>query len=148
MSIRQAIQDGIKEAMKNKDHDRLECLRMAKAALLLKEKEAARTEELSDSDAIAALRGEIRKRHQSIEAFLQVNQAEEARKLGIEIAVLEEYLPKQLSADDIEAKVREYLAAHPEMNHAGKLTGAMKKELGDLADGKVLNEVCRNVLGQ
>ena len=43
--------------------------------------------------------------------------------------------------------MRAYLAEHPEMNHPGKLTGAMKKELGDLADGKILNEVCKKALG-
>ena len=48
---------------------------------------------------------------------------------------------------DGDADLRAFLAEHPDMNHAGKLTGALKKELGDAADGKVLNEVCRRVLG-
>ena len=52
-----------------------------------------------------------------------------------------------MSAEEIEAKVRAYLAEHPELNHPGKLTGAMKKELGDTAVGKALNEICKRVLG-
>ena len=63
-----------------------------------------------------------------------------------EIAVLESFLPRQLGEAEIEAKVRACLEAHPELNHAGKLTGVLKKELGDLADGKALNAVCRRVL--
>ncbi len=63
-----------------------------------------------------------------------------------EIRVLEEFLPQQLSADQIEEKVRAYLSAHPDIDQAGKLTGALKKELGDQADGKLLNEICRKVL--
>ncbi|MBP8131537.1 MAG: GatB/YqeY domain-containing protein [Candidatus Hydrogenedentes bacterium] len=147
MSIKKAIQDAIKEAMKNKDHDRLECLRMAKGALLLKEKEGPKGE-LEEADAVAALRGEIKKRHNSIETFRSVGQEEVARKTEVEIAIFEEFLPKQLGAGQVEERVRAFLAEHPDMNHAGKLTGALKKEMGDLADGKMLNEICRKVLGQ
>ena len=146
MSIKSAVQEAMKDAMKSKDTLRLECLRMAKGALLLKEKESAKEQELTNEDAVAALRSEIRKRQQSIETFVKVGQQEAADRAAAEIAILEEFLPKQLSEADIEAKVRAYLAEHPEMNHAGKLTGAMKKELGDLADGKVLNAVCKRVV--
>ena len=96
---------------------------------------------------MAALRGEIKKRQQSIEIFREHGKEAEAVATENEIRIIEEFLPKQLSAEELEAKVRAYLAEHPEMNHAGKLTGALKKELGDLADGKLLNEACRKVLG-
>ncbi|HOD33630.1 MAG TPA: exodeoxyribonuclease V subunit gamma, partial [Holophaga sp.] len=108
MSIKQAIQDAIKEAMKNKDHDRLECLRMAKGALLLKEKEGPKGE-LEEADAVAALRGEIKKRHNSIETFRSVGQEEVARKTEVEIAIFEEFLPKQLGAGQVEERVRAFL---------------------------------------
>ncbi len=52
-----------------------------------------------------------------------------------------------MSAEELEAYVKNYLAEHPEMNHAGKLTGAIKKELGDRVDGKMLNEICRKAVG-
>lgn len=145
MSIKERIQAGIKEAMKSKDAARLACLRMAKGALLLKEK--ASSEALTDEAAVEAVRGEVRKRRQSIEIFREYGKDSEAAVTEEEIRVLEEFLPKQLSADELEARAKDYLAEHPEINHAGKLTGALKKELGDLADGKMLNEVCRKVLG-
>ena len=146
MSIKSDLQTALKEAMKNKEVDRLACLRMAKGALLLKEKEGAKDQELSDEEAIKALRGEARKRQQSIETYKEVGRDDEVAKLIAEIAVLGEFLPKQLSREQIEERVRAYLADHPDVNHPGKLTGALKKELGDQANGKTLNEVCRAAL--
>lgn len=145
MTIVDRVQEAIKEATKSRNQARLECLRMAKAAFLLKEKEKG--QKPNDEVATAVLRAEVKKRQQSIEIFKQHGRADAVAATEAEIAVLEEFLPKQLSAEETEARVRAFLAAHPDMNHAGKLTGAMKKELGDLVDGKILNEVCRKVLG-
>jgi uncharacterized protein YqeY len=147
MSIKADVQNALKEAMKNKDHARLEVLRMAKGALLLKEKEGAKENEITDDEAMAAIRSEIKKRQQTIEALAGKGRDADIAIAEQEITVLEEFLPRQLSEAEVEAKVRAYLAEHPDMNHAGKLTGAMKKELGETVDGKVLNEVCRKVVG-
>ena len=145
MSIKERIQEEMTKAMKNQDKFRLECLRMAKAAILVKEKEssAALTDEMSSS----AIRSEVKKRQQSIEVFRQIGKEEDAKSAEREILIFEEFLPKQLSQEEIEARVRAYLTEHPEVNHPGKLTGAMKKELADAADGKLLNEICKKVLG-
>ncbi len=143
-SIKQRVEDAIKEATKKRLQVRLESLRLAKGALLLKEKEGAGA--LTEESAVAVLRAEVKKRQQSIEVFRQVNRPDSVAATEAEIAVLEEFLPRQLSAADLEKRVRDFLAAHPDLNHAGKLTGAMKKELGDLADGRMLNEICRKVL--
>lgn len=144
MSIKDQVQSAIKEAMKNREATRLECLRLAKGALLVKEKESPAA--LTDEVAIAVLRAEVKKRLQSIEIFREHAKEDEAKATEEEIRVLEEFLPPQLSSDQIEEKVRAYLAEHPDIDHAGKLTGALKKELGDQADGKLLNEICRKVL--
>ena len=144
MSIAESVQNAIKEAMKSKDHVRLECLRMVKGALLLKGKETG--SDVSDPEAVVVLRSEVRKRQQSLDIFREHGKTDEAAATENEITIIEGFLPKQLSADDLEARVRAYYAEHPELNHAGKLTGALKKELGDLADGKMLNDVCRKVV--
>lgn len=147
MSIKADIQEAIKQAMKAKNTPRLECLRLAKGAILLKEKAGPKEQEITDEEAVAALRSEVRKRHDSIETYCGLGKEEEVLKLEQEVRVLEEFLPKQLTEQQLEEKVRAYLGEHPEINHAGKLTGALKKELGDQADGKLLNEICRKVLG-
>jgi len=147
MSIKERIQEALKEAMRNQDKVRLESLRLAKAALLLKEKETPKEHALTDEEAAAALRAEVKKRRQSIETYQSVGRTDVVQQLEAEIAVFEEFLPKQLSEEELEARVRAYLAEHPDLNHPGKLTGALKKELGPLADGKMLNDICRKVLG-
>lgn len=141
------IQEAMKQAMKDRDTTRLETLRMVKSALLLKEKSTARDEEMSDEEGISALRSEVRKRKDSIEVYRQLGKMDEVTKLEKEIAVIEEFLPQQMSRDEVVQRVKQYLAEHPEINHAGKLTGVMKKELGERVDGKLLNEVCREILG-
>ncbi len=146
MSIKTAINEAIKDATKSRNQIRLECLRLAKAALLVKEKSGPKEIEISDADAIVALRAEVKKRQQSIETFQQIGRTDEIERSTAEIAILDEFLPKQLTEADLEAKIRAYLAEHPEVNHAGKLTGAIKKELGDLADGKLLADLCKKVL--
>lgn len=146
MSIKQRLNDAIREAMKEKQQVRLDTLRMAKGALLLKEKEGPKDQPISDTDAIATLRSEIRKRQQSIQTYTEVNRPEEVDRLMQELAVFEEFLPRQLSEQELEVRVHNYLKVHPDINHAGKLTGAMKKELGDLADGRMLSEVCKRAV--
>ena len=144
MSIKARVQEEMTKAMRAKDTVRLECLRMAKGALVLKEKEGAG--ELTEDLAAAALRAEIKKRQQSAEIFREHGREVEAAAAENEIRIIQEFLPQQMSAEELEAYVRGYLAEHPEMNHAGKLTGALKKELGDRVDGKMLNEICRKAL--
>ncbi|MBN2310762.1 MAG: GatB/YqeY domain-containing protein, partial [Candidatus Hydrogenedentes bacterium] len=122
----------------------LECLRMVKGALLLKEKETG--SEVPEDEAVAVLRSEVRKRRQSIDVFREHGKEEEAAAAEAEIGIIEAFLPQQLTPEQTEEKVRAYLAEHPEINHAGRLTGALKKELGDQVDGKTLNDVCRKVL--
>jgi len=146
MSIKDDVQQALKEAMKNKDHVRLECLRMAKAALLVKEKEGAKDAGISDEVAIATLRSEVKKRQQTVETYTELGKTDEVEKSQAEIAILEEFLPQQMSEDQVRARIQEFLAANPDVNHAGKLTGALKKELGDQVDGKMLNELCREAL--
>ncbi len=145
MGIRDAVQEAMKTAMKNKDAERLACLRMAKGALLLKEKEKGGA--VSDEDAVTALRAEMKKRRQTAETMREVGKEEQARAAEREAAIIAEFLPEQLSEAVIEAKVRAYLDEHPDITQAGRLTGALKKALGEAADGKMLNEVCRRVLG-
>ncbi|MBI4558921.1 MAG: GatB/YqeY domain-containing protein [Candidatus Hydrogenedentes bacterium] len=145
MTIKERVQAGITDAMKQKNHARLECLRLLKAALLLKEKESS--SDLTEEASVAALRAELKKRQQSIEVYRGLGKTDEVAALESDVKVIEEFLPKQLSEAELEARVRAYVAEHPEVNHPGKLTGILKKELGDLADGKMLNELCKKVLG-
>ena len=144
MTIKERVQEAMKQALRERDQIRLECLRMVKGALLMKEKDGGAG--LTEETATAALRSEVRKRQDSIAIFREHGKEDEAVRAEAEIAIIAAFLPTQLSPEQVEEKVRAYLADHPEIDHAGRLTGALKKELGDSVDGKVLNEVCRKVL--
>ncbi len=148
MSIKERIQDEIKNAMRNRNHTRLEVLRMAKAALLNVEKSGGRQGELTDEEAYKAIGKEVKKRRQAVEVYTEHGKDDKVAEAEAEIKVLEEFLPRQLSPEEIEAKVREYIEQNPSITHPGKLTGALKKELGEQADGKTLNEICRKVLDE
>ncbi|MCP4641688.1 MAG: GatB/YqeY domain-containing protein, partial [bacterium] len=93
MSIKEQIQEHMKAAMKSKDAARLGCLRMVKGALLMKEKESG--SDVSDEDTITVLRGEVRKRRDSLEIFREHGKEDEAVATEAEIAVIEEFLPSQ-----------------------------------------------------
>lgn len=148
MSIKEDLQNALKTAMKERNATRLSCLRLAKGALLLKEKAGPKDRPITDEEAVQALRAEVKKRHQSMEAFEEVGKPAEVEKLRAEIGIIEEFLPKQLSSEALTERVKAYVVEHPEVDQAGRLTGVMKKELGDLADGKMLNQICRQVLEQ
>ena len=145
MGLRDEVMNAIKDAMRAKDQERLTTLRLMKAAILLKEKSGQT--DIPEEDLIAAMRAEIKKRQQTMEVLKEHGKDEELAATEREIAIIEEFLPKQLSEEEILEKVKAYAEAHPEIDNPGRLTGAMKKELGDLADGRVLNEACKKVLG-
>ena len=127
MTIREQIQNAIIAATKARELTRLETLRMAKGALLVKEKAKNKLEDMTDEDVVETLRAEVRKRRQSMEIYAEHGKEEEVEALRTEISVIEEFLPRQLSEEEIEERVRTYRAEHPEINHACKLTGIMKK---------------------
>ena len=145
MSIKENIQNEMKDAMRAKDQVRLDCLRMAKGAILMKEKEGSAA--ITDDIVIAILRTEVKKRQQTIETLTELGKDEAVEASRQEIAILESFLPQQLSKEALTEKVKAYLADNPDINHPGRLTGAMKKELGDAANGKMLNQVCQELLG-
>jgi len=144
--IRERIQDAMKDALRAKDSERLSTLRMMKGALLVKEKDGSGA--VSEDDAIAILRSEVKKREQTIELLREHDKASEIAETEREIGYIEAFLPAQLTQEQVEERVRAYLAEHPDITHAGRLTGALKKELGDSVDGKMLNEVCQKALAE
>ena len=143
-TIRERIQDAMKDALRAKESERLMTLRMMKGALLLKEKDGSGA--VSEDDTIATLRSEVKKREQTIELLREHNKPNEIAETEREIAVIQEFLPAQLTMEQVEERVKAFLAANPDITHAGRLTGALKKELGDAVDGKMLSEACQKAL--
>src|SRR5579863_6788945 len=105
MSLQERVSQEIKSAMLAKDADRLSVLRMLKSALGYAQIER-KTEDLSDADVVAIVQKEVKKRRDSVDQFEKGGRAELAAKEIQEIAVLETFLPKALSPEELEQLVR------------------------------------------
>lgn len=142
MSLQKRIDEDLKEAMRAKDAPRLSVLRMLKAAL----KNAAiekvgTTGELADSDAIAVIRKQVKQRHDSIESFEKGGRAELAEKEKAEIAVLNNYLPRSMTAEELQRVVAETIAEVGATSRAqmGAVMKALQPRVAGRADGKTLS---------
>jgi Uncharacterized conserved protein len=142
MALQSQIDNDIKDAMRAKDPVKLGVLRMLKSALMNAaiEKGGAGTQ-LDDAEAMAVIRKEVKKRQDSVEGFEKGGRAELADKERAEIEVLNAYLPKALSPEEVTALVREAIAeagatSRKEMGAVMKIANA--KAAGRV-DGKTLS---------
>ncbi len=150
MSLKETINNDIKNAMLKKETQRLETLRMVKAKLLEKEVEKRVTPEgMTEEDEMQVLLSSAKMRKEAIEEFDKAGRRDLADKERAELEIIQEYLPKQMSNDDI-AKVIDDLASKlgvQGQKDFGKLMGAAMKELRGKADGKVVQDIVKAKLG-
>jgi uncharacterized protein len=149
MSLVEQIQKDIVTAMKAKDEARLSTLRMVKSALQLKQVE--KMAPLDDKEAQAVLGTLIKQRKESVEQFTKGGRQEMADKESAEITVIEGYLPKAASEDDIAAGVKAVIAemGSPSMKDMGtvmKNVMAKFNASGMRVDGKVVSETVKKEL--
>ena len=132
MKLKNKIDIQIKESMLNKNKSRLIALRAIKSAILLSEK----SEEKADLDEIKLLMKLIKQRKDSLKLYLEQNRQDLADKEQIEIDIIEEFLPKQLSDEDLEKEIeiiiREVRAES--MKDMGKVMASANKKLSGKAD--------------
>ena len=137
-------------AMKARDSLRVETLRGALSAFTneLVAKRLKPTEKLGDNDAVAVLKRLAKQRKEAAEQYGIGGRAELAEKENKELKILEEYLPQTASREDIEKVVRAKMAELKisDTSGAGKLTGAVMKELAGNADGSVVKEVIEQIM--
>ena len=146
MSKAKEIDQAFLTAMRNKAQTDLSVLRMLKAAL--KNKEIELRKELSDEQALVVLQSEVKKRHDSIDAYQQGNRPELADKEAAEIEVLKQFLPIQLSEEEVKTKVEAALNNLPEEERAdfGKAMKAAMAELKGQADGGLVSGIVKELL--
>jgi uncharacterized protein len=142
MDFQARIDQDLKDAMKARQSDRLNVIRMLKSSLKLASIEKGGADaRLNDADALAVVRRELKKRHDSIEQYLHGNRPELAEKERAEAAILEAYLPKQLTQEQLTALVRESIAeagATSKAQMGAVMKVAVAKAAGR-ADGKALS---------
>ncbi len=147
MPLADQLQQEIKAAMLAKDAPRLQALRMLKSALGYMQIEK-KVDTLSDADFLAVVQREVKKRRDSAEQFTNAGRAELAATESSEIAVLEIFLPKQMSAEELEALVRatiEELGA-TDKKQMGAVMKAVQTKVAGRADGKTISALVGRLL--
>ena len=150
MSLEQKIMTDLKAAMIAKDEAALRSLRAVKAAILLAKTAEGAGGELKEDDEMKLLQKLVKQRKDSLEIFQQQNRADLAKKEEEEIAVIEKFLPKQLSSEEIKAEVEKIITAVGATSPAdmGKVMGAATKELAGKADGKTISAFVKELLSK
>lgn len=150
MSLINKIDTEIKQAMLQKQEARLRGLRAIKAALLLAKTEKGASEELSEEAEVKALQKQIKQRKDSIEIYKQQNREDLAKIEEEEVFVLEEFLPKQLSSEELQAAVQELInnLGVTDIKEMGKVIGAANKALAGKSDGKSIAEMVKQLLSK
>jgi uncharacterized protein YqeY len=148
MSLQQQINDQIKEAMKAKDTLSLESLRAVKSAILLALTEGGAKEELSAEDEIKLLQRLVKQRKDSAAIYQQQGREDLAAPEIAQAAVIEKFLPTQLSELEIEAVVAKLISENgfSGMANMGALMGLTSKQLAGQADGKTVSTIVKKLL--
>lgn len=147
MSLKEILNNDIKSAMKAKDKETLAVLRMIKTAV--QAAEIDKKEELNVEEELTILAREAKQRRESLAEFVKAGRDELVAKTETEIEIVERYLPKQLSVEEVKeviATVAEKIGATTQKEF-GKLMGAVMQELKGKADGNVIKEQVKAHLG-
>ena len=146
-ALKQKLADDLKQAMREGDKVKRSAIRLAIAAI--KNTEIARQTTLEDGDILGVIAKEIRQRKESIEAFKQGGRQELVAQEEAEMAVLEQYMPQQMSRDEIIAEARRVIdeVGAESIRDKGKVMPQLIARLKGRADGREVNEVVTELLG-
>ncbi|MEP7078476.1 MAG: GatB/YqeY domain-containing protein [Chthoniobacterales bacterium] len=143
MTLQERIDSDTKDAMRAKDAAKLNVLRMLKSALKYAAIEKSGADaSLDDAEASQVIRKQVKQRHDSIESFEKGGRAELVAKEKEELALLQEYLPKSISAEELAALVREAIAESGAASRAqmGAAMKAAQARAAGRADGKAISQ--------
>jgi uncharacterized protein len=150
MSLEQKIMGDLKTAMLAKDEKGLRSLRAIKAAILLAKTSEGAGGELKEEDEVKLLQKLVKQRKDSLEIFQQQNRTDLAQKEQEEIGVIEKFLPKQLSVEELKTILSKIIADTGATSAAdmGKVMGAATKQLAGKADGKTISSLVKELLAK
>ena len=145
--LKDEISKALTTAMKNKDEKSTMALRNIRAKIIETEKKDA-SKELSDADVIAILTKLVKERKQAIDMYNDAKRPELAENESFEVGIIESYLPKQMSEDEIKEKVKEVIAENnfSTVKDMGKTIKAFNDKYSGMADGKTLSQIVKENL--
>jgi len=146
--LRNKITDDLKQAMRSGDTLKRDTLRMLIASI--NNAEIAKQADLEESDILGVISKEVKKHLESIEAFKKGNREDLVKKEEAELAVLEAYLPQQMTREEVIAAAKEVITSvgAQGMGDKGKVMKELMPKLKGRADGKEINEVVTELLGR
>lgn len=148
MSLEAKIMEQMKEAMKAKDTVALEALRAIKSGIILAKTEAGASETLSVDDEIKLLQKLVKQRKDSADIFAKQNRSDLAEPELAQVAVIEKFLPAQLSEVEVEAAVSKIIAegGFSGMASMGQVMGKASAALAGQTDGKTISTIVKKLL--
>jgi len=148
MSLEQKIMIELKTAMLAKDEKTVRSLRAIKAAIINAKTSEGAGGQIQEEDENKLLQKMVKQRKDSLEIFQQQNREDLAQKEREELDVIERFLPKQLTADQIKEKVKKIIEETGASSQAdfGKVMSAASKQLAGQADGKMISAVVKEFL--
>ncbi len=148
MALFDQISEDIKSAMKARDKVRLETLRNIKKVFLEAKTAPGANDTLADSDALKIISKLAKQGKETATTYIQAGRQDLADAELAQVEVLESYLPKQLSQEEIETEVKKIIAevGATSMKEMGKVMGAASKQLAGKADGRVISEIVKKLL--
>ena len=149
MALIDTISEDLKKAMKSGDKIRLETIRTIRAALLEKQVEKRPAGGMTPDDETSVLISAAKKRRESIDIFRQAGRNDLADQEEKELLIIQEYLPKQLTHDKIEIIIKKIITdlGANSAKDFGKVMPLVMKELKGKADGKIVQETVKKLLG-
>jgi len=144
--VQQKLQDDLKHALKSGDKIRLAVLRMALTGV--KNAEIEQRNSLSEGEVLAVIAKEAKRRKESIEAFEKGNRQDLVAQEKAELAILQEYLPQQMSRDEITVEARKVITetGANSQKDKGKVMSKLVNQLKGKADGQQISEVVSELL--
>lgn len=141
MALKETIENGIKDAMRAKDADRLRALRAIKSMILLEETSGSNAGALSADAEMKILMKAAKQRKDSLEVYVAQNRPDLAEKEQVELTIIEEFLPKALTDAELTSRIAEIIVQVGASSPAdmGKVMGVATKALAGLADGKSIS---------
>jgi len=146
MSLMESISNDVTSALKSGQKEKLLILRMVKSAI--KNSEIEKGDQLNDDEVLAVLRTFAKRAKDSIEQFSQGGREELAEKEKVQLAFIEEYLPKQLGEDDLRGMIKDAIQEQGAvgMKDMGKVMKALMVKARGQVDGKVANNIVKEML--
>ncbi|MBO7554333.1 MAG: GatB/YqeY domain-containing protein [Bacteroidaceae bacterium] len=148
MALFEQISEDIKAAMKARDKVALETLRNVKKVFLEAKTAPGANDTLSDEDALKLMQKLVKQGKDAAQIYVGQNRQDLADEELAQVAVIERYLPKMLSAEELEAAVKQIIEAvgATSMKDMGKVMGTATKQLAGKAEGRAINEMVKKLL--